>query len=75
MVREVISRLQAAGLVETRHCIGTFVCDIPSPSGFRIDPASIVTLSDVLAVLAYFRARGRAPLAEPGSIVFKRSGR
>lgn len=51
VVREAISRLQAAGLVETRHGIGTFVCDIPSPSGFRIDPASIVTLSDVLAVL------------------------
>ncbi|WP_150293546.1 FadR/GntR family transcriptional regulator [Pseudomonas extremaustralis] len=51
VVREAISRLQAAGLVETRHGIGTFVCDIPSPSGFRIDPESIVTLSDVLAVL------------------------
>lgn len=51
VVREAISRLQAAGLVETRHGIGTFVRDIPSPSGFRIDPASIVTLQDVLAVL------------------------
>jgi len=65
VVREVISRLQAAGLVETRHCIGTFACEIPSPSGFRIDPASIVTLSDVLAVLAYFRARGCTPRARP----------
>lgn len=51
VVREAISRLQAAGLVETRHGIGTFVRDIPSPSGFRIDPDSIVTLADVLAVL------------------------
>ncbi|KJZ54653.1 FadR/GntR family transcriptional regulator [Pseudomonas marginalis] len=51
VVREAISRLQAAGLVETRHGVGTFVCDIPSASGFRIDPASIVTLEDVLAVL------------------------
>jgi DNA-binding FadR family transcriptional regulator len=51
VVREAISRLQAAGLVETRHGIGTFVLDIPSPSGFLIDPASIVTLQDVLAVL------------------------
>ena len=51
VVREAISRLQAAGLVETRHGIGTFVQDIPSPSGFRIDPDSIVTLEDVLAVL------------------------
>ncbi len=51
VVREALSRLQAAGLVETRHGIGTFVLDTPSPSGFRIDPATIVTLRDVLAVL------------------------
>ncbi|WP_277964545.1 FadR/GntR family transcriptional regulator [Pseudomonas sp. RIT-To-2] len=51
VVREAISRLQAAGLVETRHGIGTFVLDLPSPSGFLIDPASIVTLEDALAVL------------------------
>lgn len=53
VVREAISRLQAAGLVETRHGIGTFVLDIPSPSGFRIDPATIVTLRDVMAVLEF----------------------
>ena len=51
VVREAISRLQACGLVETRHGIGTFVRDIPSASGFYIDPDSIVTLHDVLAVL------------------------
>lgn len=51
VVREAISRLQAAGLVETRHGIGTFVRDVPGPSGFRVDPDSIVTLHDVLAVL------------------------
>src|SRR5690606_6447125 len=51
VVREALSRLQAAGLVETRHGIGTFVLDTPSPSGFRIDPATIVTLRDVLAIL------------------------
>ncbi|OEC32701.1 GntR family transcriptional regulator, transcriptional repressor for pyruvate dehydrogenase complex [Pseudomonas cuatrocienegasensis] len=51
VVREALSRLQASGLVETRHGIGTFVLDTPSPSGFRIDPATIVTLRDVLAVL------------------------
>jgi len=43
VVREAISRLQAAGQVETRHGIGTFVLDTPSPSGFRIDPATVVT--------------------------------
>jgi DNA-binding FadR family transcriptional regulator len=51
VVREALSRLQAAGLVETRHGIGTFVLDTPSVSGFRIDPATIVTLRDVLAIL------------------------
>ena len=51
VVREAISKLQASGLVETRHGIGTFVLDTPSPSGFRIDPATVVTLRDVLAIL------------------------
>src|SRR3990167_4238283 len=51
VVREALSRLQAAGLVETRHGIGTFVLDTPSPSGFRIDPATVVPLRDVLAIL------------------------
>ena len=51
VVREAISRLQAAGQVETRHGIGTFVLDAPSTGGFRIDPATIVTLREVLAVL------------------------
>lgn len=53
VVREALSRLQASGLVETRHGIGTFVLDTPSPSGFRIDPATIVTLRDVLAILEF----------------------
>ncbi|AMA46045.1 FadR/GntR family transcriptional regulator [Pseudomonas monteilii] len=51
VVREAISRLQAAGQVETRHGIGTFVLDTPPSNGFRIDPATVVTLRDVLAVL------------------------
>ncbi|SEQ33957.1 DNA-binding transcriptional regulator, FadR family [Azotobacter beijerinckii] len=51
VVREAISRLQASGTVETRHGIGTFVLDTSTPSGFRIDPATIVTLRDVMAIL------------------------
>ncbi|TLX52804.1 GntR family transcriptional regulator [Stutzerimonas nosocomialis] len=51
VVREAISRLQASGLVETRHGIGTFVLDTPSTTGLRIDPATIVTLRDVLSIL------------------------
>ena len=51
VVREAISRLQASGLVETRHGIGTFVLDTPSTTGLRIDPATIGTLRDLLAIL------------------------
>jgi len=51
VVREAISRLQASGTVETRHGIGTFVLDASAPGTFRIDPATIVTLRDVMAIL------------------------
>ena len=42
VVREALSRLQASGLVETRHGIGTFVLERPAetPSPFRIDPGA-----------------------------------
>jgi DNA-binding FadR family transcriptional regulator len=50
VVREAISSLQAAGLVETRRGIGSFV---RSASGleFGIKAESIVTVRDVLAML------------------------
>ena len=51
VVREAISRLQASGMVETRHGIGTFVLDSAPDKGFHIDPATIVMLRDILAVL------------------------
>lgn len=51
VVREALSRLQAGGLVETRHGIGTFVLEPALGTGFRIDPAEIATAIDVLAVL------------------------
>ncbi|TFW27575.1 FadR/GntR family transcriptional regulator [Massilia horti] len=50
VVREAISRLQAAGLVETRHGIGTFVLERPQP-GLALGTDSIVTVRDVLAIL------------------------
>ncbi|NBO15686.1 MAG: FadR family transcriptional regulator [Betaproteobacteria bacterium] len=51
VIREAISRLQAAGLVETRHGVGTFVVS-PSPaSNFQIVEADIATVDDVIAVL------------------------
>jgi GntR family transcriptional regulator, transcriptional repressor for pyruvate dehydrogenase complex len=51
VVREAISRLQAAGLVETRHGIGTFVLGLGDGPGFRIAPEQMATLRDVIAVL------------------------
>jgi len=51
VVREAISRLQAAGLVETRHGIGTFVLPPANPFNFELDPATILTIRDVLAML------------------------
>lgn len=51
VVREALSKLQAAGLVETHHGIGTFVLEARPSASFRIDPADIATAVDVLAVL------------------------
>jgi len=51
VVREALSKLQANGLVETRHGIGTFVLAPPPGTGFRIDPAEIATAVDIMAVL------------------------
>ena len=51
VVREALSKLQAGGMVETRHGVGTFVLEPPAPSGFRIAPQEIETAVDVLAVL------------------------
>lgn len=51
VVREAISRLQASGLVETRHGIGTFVLEPPEGSSLGIDAATLVTVRDIVAVL------------------------
>jgi GntR family transcriptional repressor for pyruvate dehydrogenase complex len=51
VVREALSRLQASGLVETRHGIGTFVLAPTAPNNFQIADADLATLDDVLAVL------------------------
>ena len=51
VVREAISKLQASGLVETRHGIGTFAMGLGDSSTFRIDPQQLATLRDVIAVL------------------------
>lgn len=49
VVREAISRLQASGLVETRHGIGTFVLDVNTPP--TLDFTTVMTIRDLLAML------------------------
>jgi DNA-binding FadR family transcriptional regulator len=51
VVREALSRLQASGLVETRHGIGTFVSAQERGSNFRISEQDFATVADVIAVL------------------------
>jgi DNA-binding FadR family transcriptional regulator len=51
VVREAISRLQASGMVETRHGIGTFVLDQPTADNFSIGEQDMATVDDVIAVL------------------------
>ncbi|UXH77526.1 FadR/GntR family transcriptional regulator [Roseateles amylovorans] len=51
VVREAISKLQASGLVETRHGIGTFVLGLGEGGTFRISSDQMATLHDVVSVL------------------------
>jgi GntR family transcriptional repressor for pyruvate dehydrogenase complex len=51
VVREALSRLQASGLVETRHGVGTFVSEAVDASFFQVRPDELATLNDVVAVL------------------------
>ena len=61
VVREALSKLQASGLVVTRHGVGSFVEALApvggegprsrEAAGFRIDPVHFATLRDVVAVL------------------------
>ena len=51
VVREALSNLQASGLVETRHGIGTFALALPDTSNFRITGCDFSTLADVIALL------------------------
>lgn len=51
VVRESISKLQASGLVETRHGIGSFVIAPPVAGNFSIAPGDFATVADVIALL------------------------
>jgi len=51
VVRETMSRLQAAGIVETRHGIGTFVLPAPLTTVLHMDSATVMTIRELLAML------------------------
>jgi GntR family transcriptional regulator, transcriptional repressor for pyruvate dehydrogenase complex len=51
VVREALSKLQASGVVQTRHGVGTFVVGAGEASAFRIAPEQMETLRDVISVL------------------------
>src|SRR5882757_4006307 len=51
VVREALSKLQASGLVETRHGIGTFVSQRDLSGNFKISAQDFATVADVIAVL------------------------
>lgn len=51
VVREAISKLQAAGLVRTRHGIGTFVAPVRTDASILLNPRELSESADVLAVL------------------------
>ena len=48
-----MSRLQAAGMVETRHGIGTFVRGSSLSLGAFIDPATLGIITDSLAIMEF----------------------
>jgi len=51
VVREAMSRLQAAELVETRHGVGTFVREGAGRAPFRIDAVATTTLSELILIV------------------------
>jgi DNA-binding FadR family transcriptional regulator len=51
VVREAITSLQVAGLIETRHGIGSFVRAVSTGFEFRVEPTAILTIRDVLEML------------------------
>jgi len=51
VVREALSRLQASGMVETHHGVGTYALKPNSMGDFRVDPADIATVRDIVVIL------------------------
>jgi len=53
VVREALSHLQAAGLVETRHGVGTFVLEPSAFPAFRVSADQLGTLREVITLLEF----------------------
>jgi GntR family transcriptional regulator, transcriptional repressor for pyruvate dehydrogenase complex len=53
VVREAISRLQAAQVVETRHGIGTFILASSDVDPLRLPVADLSSMLDVMAVIEF----------------------
>src|SRR6476620_1980344 len=53
VVREAISRLQAAGLVETYQGRGSFVLALPATEGFAVGAERVRTHRDVLDMIDF----------------------
>ena len=53
VVREALSKLQAAGLVETHHGIGTFVLEPSADSRFRMSGVPLISDGDVQTALEF----------------------
>jgi len=53
VVREAISRLQAAKVVETRHGIGTFVLTPDQSESMKLDPADLTDMLDAMAIIEF----------------------
>jgi len=53
VIREAVSRLQAAGLVETYRGKGTFVLTRPSEEAFRVHPREIHTVANRIELIDF----------------------
>jgi DNA-binding FadR family transcriptional regulator len=51
VVREAISKLQASGLIETRHGIGSFVSELADRGDFGMERTLVNTAGDLMALL------------------------
>jgi len=51
VVREAISRLQAAGIAYTRHGVGTFIVEGRESIGFKVDPDAVAMIRELMLVL------------------------